>query len=76
MLGQQAKKQTIGIDSLALALKINESDLKLLLMDMEALGLVSLEESKTQSRRMTRSGSVGIKDAGRTNYSDGSIAEV
>ncbi len=58
MVGRYPKPRPIGIDSLALNLKVHEIDLKAILETMEKEGLVKLHEAPSSSRRRKRSGLV------------------
>ncbi len=58
MTARYHKPRPVGIDSLALGLKIRELDLKPLLAALQDEGLVAVHVTPSNSRRMPRSGTV------------------
>ncbi len=58
MTARQVKPRPVGIDTLALALKIQDQDLKPFLLALEQEGLVAVHINESKSRRMQRSGTV------------------
>lgn len=58
MTAMQVKPRPVGIDTLALALRVQDQELKPVLLALQQDGLVVVHITESKSRRMQRSGTV------------------